>query len=384
MLRWDFFTTSASGYTTGVRIVVLLFAFAAGGCVAIPTHAKVGNRPLPSSLTRLPHRWVDVEVKPGTVLRGVLFERPGPTVLLLSGSGMSIARNAPVIEALYAGGYAVLNADYRGTGYSSGRWGTSRYIDDDAAVLWEWVRTQRPGPAGVMGISMGAVAGSQLLTHPDPPAAAVLDRPVTPKTVIRRFVAQYTHIGAFLSLLFVRTSVDVDVADQLARAAVPTRLLLPEYDTLHPPEDAAEMVQAANGHVDVVTLPGGHLSSHLMKPAAWRRSFLDFFDRHLRPGRPPAGGRAVPDDPARVARYTVERRWLTVELDRVPSGPIQLLLIGRKRIGLKRFPRPGRVLKFHLSWVHARRLGRLFGIRAVAPNFLRPIGRVRLPNASGG
>jgi len=362
-------------------IPLLLLAGALAGCIAVPTHAKVGERPLPDRLTRLEPRWVDIEAGPGVVLRGVLFERPGPTVLVLSGSGMSAARNAALLESLYNAGYTVLNADYRGTGYSSGDWGSSATLDDDAVALWEWVRENRPGPAGVMGVSMGAVAGSALLTHPDPPEAVVFDRPVNPETVIYRFLAQHTRAGAIVSLALVRSSVDVDVLARLAGARAPTRLLLPEYDLLHPPEDVERMRAAANDHVEALVLPGGHLSTHLVDPVAWRRLFLDFFDDHLRPGKPALGGRSVPPDPARVAGYTRRGRRYRVELDRVPDSPFQLLLMAHKRVGLLRVPEPRRVVEFELGRIDAWKLGPLFGIRAVADDFGRPVGRLRLPAA---
>lgn len=344
--------------------------------MGIPIHARAKKKPLPADFAEIPHEWVEVVVDEKTTLRGIWTRGGGPPVLLLYGSGMGVAGISEFTRMLHEGGYGVLVCDYRGTGYSSGRWWTSRFLDDDAKALWEWLRANKGEPGGVVGVSIGAIAAAPLLSHEHPPAAVVLDRPVDPRTVIRRFIGM--HAGSFLACVsraLLRAKCDVRMQESLEAARTDALVLLPEADSLCPPEDVAHMTAKKAATVTVARVPGGHLSSHLVEPRRWRSEVLDFLDARLRPGRPPAGGRDVPPDVAQVTSFSLDGRDLEVVLDRddLPSA-VTILLMGFKANGLIRFDDPGRRLTYRLPRRHVRRLGRLLAVRAVGPGLRRTTG----------
>ena len=369
------------GDNLGVRwlrlLSLVLFLHASGGCVAISIHAKTRPSELHAELAALPSEWVAVESADGTTLRGIWVEQDGPPVLVLYGSGMTINSTRFMIQVLHHAGYGVLCCDYRGVGRSDGR-RSSRRLDDDARALWEWMVREKAkgGPAGVVGISIGAVAATGLLDHPQAPRAVVLERLVDPRTVIRRFLSRSTHVGAFIASLVVRPSIDVDVRAAVANAPVDTLLLLPEDDYIMPARDTKRIVDNRSPKVDVATMPGGHLSSHLLAPARWRGTLLDFLDGHLRPDLPQRN-REVPPDPIRVAGFEADGRNLTVELAAEQPLPDQAMLMIFGRTGNRRVivhELPGHRFRIRLPWLDCRRLGKIFGVRMVRPDFPRPYG----------
>ncbi len=351
------------------RLLLLLLT---AGCFGIPIHSRTSRREIPAEIAALGPTWVEIPADRGATLRGIWVPQKGPPVLLLYGSGMGIAGSRDAIKMLHEAGYAVLCCDYRGTGYSAGRWGTSRTLDDDARALWEWLLREKGGRGGVLGISVGSIAGAGLASHPHPPAAIVLDRPVDPKNVIYRFVrAELGPVSSAISRLLVRAKCDVDMAASLAAARAPTLVVLPEYDLFCLPDDAARMTAARSGAVEVVTLPGGHRSSHLVEPVRWRSAVLDHLDRHLRPGLPPGGGRRPPDPLALVTSVQVQGRKVTVTLDR-EAGPLTLVLCGKRTNVAAAVGGRSRVHEVTLSRRHWRRLGGEILVVLAAPPAVPP------------
>lgn len=370
-----------------VAIVSMKYAcllLACAGCIAIPLHPKTGERPLPEAFTaKYPYEWVDVPVDEETVLRGIWLDRGGPPVLVLYGAGMSIQRTAELLAILHDGGYSALCCDYRGVGYSSGRKGKSRYIDDDARALWEWLRKEKGEPAGVMGISIGSIAAAPLARHPHPPAAIVLDRPVDPRNVVYRWVKAYLGgtVSSWIARVLVRTSTDVDVRGCLEEARTDVLMVLPEYDVLLPPDDAAALTEGLPARVQVVTVPGGHVSSQLVEPSTWRGAILDFLDARLHPAEP-GGGRVMDPGPAKVVEWRREGRTLHVTLDRdLPDG-VKLLHLGLKRNAAIWIEHAGREITVELPRKHRHRT---FDVRVVPKDYENPVATkwITDPPASG-
>jgi pimeloyl-ACP methyl ester carboxylesterase len=353
-----------------MRALLLLLA---GGCIAVPMHAKTGRRQFQEYfLTRMRYEWVTVPAGDDVTLRGIYVDRGGPPVLVLYGAGMSIARSLELLEILHDGGYSSLCCDYRGCGYSSGSRGfTSRHVDDDARALWEWLLANKGEPAGVLGISLGSIAAAPLVHHGDPPAAVILDRPVDPRNVIYRWVEAYLgKIPSLIARLVARPSTDVSVHGSLARARAETLLVLPEYDVLMTPRDAEYVTKGLPANVHVVTVPGGHVSSQLVDPGAWRGAILDFLDARLRPGQPPLGGREMPEGEARVVSWSRKGRTLRVTLDREAEKAV-VLVMGLERNGAAYFERPPREIEIRLS----RKLRhRIFGVRTLPDGYPLPVG----------
>lgn len=357
-----------------MRAAAGALALLLGACIAVPMHAKTGRRPLPDYFMQgLRYEWVEVPAPGGVTLRGIFVDRGGPPVLVLYGAGMSIARASELLRILHEGGYSSLCCDYRGVGYSSGsRNFTSRHVDDDARALWEWLRERKGEPAAVLGISLGSIAAAPLVHHPHPPAAVVLDRPVDPRNVIYRWVE--TYLGAIPSLiarLVARPSSDVDVRESLEKAHTATLLVLPEHDGLMPPKDAERLTAGLPPEVRTVTVPGGHVSSQLVDPTAWRGAILDFLDARLRPGQPPLGGRVMPEGEARVASWSRDGRTLRVTLDRDDADHVTLLVMGLKRNGILYLEKPPRVVELRLP----RKLRhRVWGVRTLPDGYPSPMG----------
>jgi pimeloyl-ACP methyl ester carboxylesterase len=366
-------------YDRAVRGLLLFFLVAAG-CLGVPIHAKTKQKPPPEGW-RIPYVGVDVPAGDDTTLRGIWADRDGPGVVLLYGSAMGIRGVIQFIEILHDGGYAVLCCDYRGTGYSSGKWWTSRHLDDDALALVRWVQEKKGGPGGVVGVSIGAVAATKLVHAENPPGAVILDRPVDPRTVIKRFIGgSLGGFGGFVATLLVHPKCDVDIRESLKQARTPTLLVLPEYDFIFPPEDVAHAIAEKAPCVETVVAGGGHLSSHLVAPVFWREVVLDFLDEHLRPGQPPvAAGRALPPDPVRVLSHRLDGRKLSVELgEPVPPGPIEILAMGPKMNLLIRVEEPRSRMTFEIEGSRAKRLRPLFGVRVVPEGFRTTTGTRRV------
>jgi len=283
-------------------------------------------------------------------------------------------------EILHDGGYAVLCCDYRGTGFSSGTWWTSRHLDDDALALVRWIQAKKGGPGGVVGVSIGAVAATKLGLAENPPGAVILDRPVDPRTVIQRFVAgSLGGFGGFVSTLLVHAKCDVDVRKSLKDAKTPTLLVLPEYDFIFPPKDVEYAVAEKAPCVETRVVGGGHLSSHLVDPVLWRTTVLDFLDRNLRPGEPPlAAGRDVPPDPVKVLSCALDDRKLSVVLSEPLPKTIEILAMGPRTNLLIKVEDPRPEMTFELETKRAKRLRPIFGARVVPEGFRTTTGTRRL------
>lgn len=354
----------------------LLLLLLCAGC-AIPFHARTKAKRIPAPSAGLPYEWVEVPAGEGVVLRGIYSANDGPPVLVLYGSGMGIAGSIEIVQMLRDAGYSVLCCDYRGTGYSSGKWGTSRFLDDDARALWEWMTARHGRPAGVLGVSVGSVAASGLLSLGTPPEAVVLDRLIDPKTVAGRYIEkELGPFSRFITDLFFRTTSDVDVARALAGARAPTLVLLPEYDVLCPPPDADRLTRGRAETVRLKTVRGGHLSAHLVDPVGWRSALLDFLDDHLRPGLPHLGGRLVPPDPIGIETATIDEKGLLTV--RLAEGPLPkratLLVCGRRSSAVIVFENPGRVLTYPLPPKVLKRVSPLLGAHVMHEGFRSAIG----------
>lgn len=352
---------------------------AAAGCFGVPIHARTNQKPPPEGW-RVPYEWVEVEADGETTLRGIWADNGGPGVVLLYGSAMGIRGVIQFTEILHDGGYSVLCCDYRGTGFSSGKWWTSRHLDDDALALVRWVQAKKAAPVGVVGVSIGAVAATKLPLAENPPAAVILDRPVDPRTVIPRFIrGGLGGFAAFVSELLVHPKCDVDVRQALKDAKTPTLLVLPEYDFIFPPEDVEYAVAEKAPCVATKVVGGGHLSSHLVHPLLWRETVLDFLDLHLRPGQPPvAAGRALPPDPVKVLSYALDGDELSVELGEPLPKAVEILAMGPRLNVLIRVEDPKPRMTFDLESGRARRLDPLFGVRVVPASFRTTTGTRRM------
>jgi len=236
-------------------------------------------------------------------------------------------------------------------------------------------RNWNPPPTGWQAVPMLGVSYAE-----DPPAAVVLDRPVDPRTVIPRFIGGgMGSIAGFISQFVARPKCDVRMRECLEQAQAPTLLVLPEYDFIFPPEDVEWALSRKSAAVETVTVPGGHLSSHLVEPVTWRTTVLDFLDAHLRPGQPPlAAGRTVPGDPVKVLSYGMDGRRLTVELEEPLPEALEILAMGPRRNVLLTVENPRPRMTFKLPCLRARKMRPLFSVRVVPEGFRPTTGTKRM------
>ena len=178
-------------------------------------------------------------------------------------------------------------------------------------------------------------------------------------------------LAGTISSLLVRASCDVDLERDLGRAQTPTLVVLPEDDVLHPPQDARKITALRS--VTSVTVPGGHLSSHLVDRVLWRSTILDFLDRHLRPGLPHGGGRKVPETVAAVERFELGENFVRLTLDREVTGKVSILFMGRRGNLMARVENPGREFVISMPWRRMARFGgRLSAVHVLPEDYVKP------------
>lgn len=202
-----------------------------------------------------PYDVVELEVAPGTYLRGVHLPagEGAPLVLHLLGSGSSVVGTyhrhegvlrAPAVAAsLRAAGYASLIVDYRGVGASDGE-RDPEHLAADVALMY----AAAVALAGteqrvfVRSISIGTLPAGQLLAAGHSPAAVVLVAPVRNETVASHYAYEnYPALLAFIGLLSYSLPIELDTNAALARADVPLLVLCPEVDLFLPGEERDEL-----------------------------------------------------------------------------------------------------------------------------------------------
>jgi fermentation-respiration switch protein FrsA (DUF1100 family) len=156
---------------------LLLRAIVAAAALALPNPASAGpvqDRIYPApktplSLAGLPPtaRMISVETADGLTLAGIAIAARGdrPTLLVLHGNGSSAADALRWLEPLWARGYGIVAAEYRGYSGNPGKPGEAGLAADGEAFLDYAAARRGASPLWVLGHSLGAGVAFDLARH---------------------------------------------------------------------------------------------------------------------------------------------------------------------------------------------------------------------------
>lgn len=176
-------------------------------------------------------------------------ERREVTVLVANGNAGDRADRAPLATALADEGLDVLLFDYRGFGGNPGRPGEEGLATDARAAREYLVRDRGVPPQRLvyLGESLGSAVVARLATEA-PVGGMVLRSPFVDLASVGELVYPLLPVRALLVDRF-------PVTEAVARARVPTTVVLGDADRTIPPEQSRAVAAAAGGQV--VTVPGG-------------------------------------------------------------------------------------------------------------------------------
>jgi dipeptidyl aminopeptidase/acylaminoacyl peptidase len=200
-----------------------------------------------------------------------------------------------LIEQLVLSGFTVLAIDLRGHGESEGArmtYGASERRDVLGAADWLLARGYAPGAIGVLGASMGGVAGIGAASEEPAIGAIVVDSSCADfPAMMRAHFRAFTRLPSFFlpgTLLMSRPLTGEDLA-RLRPAALlatvarrPTLIIHAIGDRLVPPDHARQLARAGDGELWITDSPR-HLGSFRAAPQAYIRRVTQFFLASLAP-----------------------------------------------------------------------------------------------------
>ncbi|MCD2187806.1 alpha/beta hydrolase [Actinomycetospora soli] len=209
--------------------------------------------PVPAAATVLPGASdVALRTADGLTLGAWFVPAEGPrrdvTVLVANGNAGDRSQRAPLAAALRAEGLDVLLLDYRGYGGNPGSPSEEGLAADARAAYDHLVSTRAVPPQRLVlfGESLGAAVAARLAVEV-PVGRMVLRSPFTELASIAERLYPVVPARLLLTDRF-------PVAELVARAAVPTTVVLGEEDRLIPPAQSRAVADAARG--DLVAVPG--------------------------------------------------------------------------------------------------------------------------------
>ncbi|WP_433037725.1 alpha/beta hydrolase [Actinomycetospora sp. CA-053990] len=170
------------------------------------------------------------------------------TVLVANGNAGDRSMRAPLAAALSARGLDVLLFDYRGFGGNPGSPSEEGLYADARAARDHLVRDRGVPPQRMLylGESLGSAVVARLATE-SPVGGMVLRSPSVDLPAVGERIYPYLPVRALLTDRF-------PVAEPVARAGVPTTVVLGEADSLVPPAQSRAVADAAGA--PVVAVPG--------------------------------------------------------------------------------------------------------------------------------
>jgi len=291
-----------------------LVAYAAGGLLLRHFPDRFVGFPEPE-VRRNPGmaglRYVDVWLRVGPDREWVHgwflpHDRHAPVVLLLHGTGRTIAGMVHVAAALHAAGAAVLMIDYRGLGRSSRGPLTEARMYEDAEAAWHELRWHQPDERLrlVYGHSLGGAIALELAArYPDVNGVVVEAAPTSIADLLRdAWVARLYPVDLLLAGRF-------DAAAQLHRVAAPILVIHGKRDPIVPAAMGVELYLRATGRKRLLLVDGAAHSDAAIVGAA---DYQAAVERILPPLREPAlaGGPAgaAGGRPVRAAGFAVLRQ----------------------------------------------------------------------------
>lgn len=209
--------------------------------------------PLPTATSLLPGaRDVVLETADGSALGAWFVPAEGPrrevTVLVTNGNAGDRSLRAPLAAALRSEGLDVLLFDYRGYGDNPGSPSEEGLAADARAAHDHLVTTLAVPPQRLilLGESLGAGVAARLAVEA-PVAGMVLRSPFADLATVAEALYPLVPVRLLLADRF-------PVAELVARAAVPTTVVLGEDDRIIPPAHSRAVAVAAGA--EVVVVPG--------------------------------------------------------------------------------------------------------------------------------
>jgi alpha-beta hydrolase superfamily lysophospholipase len=155
-----------------------------------------------------------------------------PVVLLLPGTGRTMAASLHVAAALHGAGAAVLMIDYRGFGRSERNLPSEKSMLEDARAAWQQIRWFQGDPARslIYGHSLGAAVALELAARSPDTAGVILEGAPTSVAdlLAGTWVARLYPVGWLTRGRF-------EVAAKVSRLPVPILFLHGRDDPIVPP-----------------------------------------------------------------------------------------------------------------------------------------------------
>ena len=214
-------------------------------------------------------------------------DRHAPVVLLLHGTGRTIAGMVHVAAAIHQAGAAVLMIDYRGLGKSSRGPLTEARMYEDAEAAWHELRWHQPDPALrlVYGHSLGGAIALELAArYPDVNGVVVEAAPTSIAALLRdSWVARLYPVDAMLVGRF-------DAAAKVRRVGAPLLVIHGKRDAIVPTAMGVEIYLRAAGAKRLLLVDrAAHSDAAIVGAAEYQAAF----ERMLPPLREPALARAA-------------------------------------------------------------------------------------------
>lgn len=293
----------------------LLLLVAVLGCVLAEgaLHIQPAMRPAPdqaaeaglSRKTQATRAEIEITARDGSPLRATVFRPPashsnGAAVLLLHGVADSRDGMLGFAEFLLSAGYTTLLPDSRGHGVSGGDLITYGLTERGDLPLWiDWLAVHdHPRAYYALGESMGAAILLQTLPSEPRLNAVVAECPFSDfRLVAADRIAQHAHfpqpwafrpfVASGIAYARLRYGLSLDRAapvETLAHARTPVLLIHGMADDNIPPEHSRRLLAVSPPGTRLWEVPrAGHVGAMSADPAGFRRTVLDWFERHPSP-----------------------------------------------------------------------------------------------------
>ena len=212
------------------------------------------------------HEDVDIEVVPGTKIRGWFVpatEKSRGTILYFHGNGGNLSSYFPRLAPLASAGFDSLSIDYEGYGASGGTPSEANlYRDADAS--WDWLTKSKgidPRRIVVWGYSLGGAVATWCATRNDV-GAVILENTFTTIPDVG------ARIYSWLPVKFVSHN-DFSNMDRISAIRAPILIGHGKRDELVPFEMGKELHREAREPKRFVEFRGGHADGFSQSPEAW-------------------------------------------------------------------------------------------------------------------
>ena len=215
-------------------------------------------------------------------------ERGAPAVLLLHGTGRTMAGMVHVAAALHEAGAAVLMIDYRGLGRSDRAALTEATMVEDAEAGWHELRWHQSDPARrlVYGHSLGGAIALELAARFTDVSGVVVEAAPTSVVALLRAsrLARFYPVEPMLAGRF-------DAAAKVPRLGVPLLVIHGNRDAIVPATMGIELYLRATGRKRLLLVEA---ASHSDAAIVGGSSYAAALERMLPPLREPALAAVTP------------------------------------------------------------------------------------------